>query len=161
MKRNGKPDATMARNGVTAQKLKHLELLLIEPWPIRVGAAQGLPVATPMNILVTNPASFIVQKLLIQKYRSVDKQAQDVLYIHDTIELFGPSLPTLKALWDTTIQPTLPTKVARHVTMLATETFSDVTDIIRSAARIPQDRTLSPERVRATCQLALSVMFQS
>ncbi len=161
VKRNGKPDATMTRNGVTAQKLKHLDLLLIEPWPIRVGSDQGLPTATPIDILVANPASFIVQKLLIQNYRSLDKQAQDILYIHDIIELFGTSLPTIKNLWDTSIRPTLPAKFARSVTMSAADTFADVSDVIRDAARIPQDRTLSPERLRATCQLALSVIFQS
>ena len=96
-----------------------------------------------------------MQKLLIQKDRSAAKRAQDVLYIHDTIELFGAALPTLKALWDNSIQPTLPAKTARNVIALSSETFSEVTDVIRDAARIPQDRTLSAERLRAACQLGL------
>ena len=34
----------------------------------------------------------MIQKFLIQKDRNMAKQAQDVLYIYDTIELFGACL---------------------------------------------------------------------
>jgi len=146
----------MTKAGVTAQKLRHLDLLLIEPWPITIGADQGVPLPKPTDVMVANPAAFIVQKLLIQKYRNAAKQAQDVLYIHDTIELFGGALPLLNGVWRTSLAPTLGSKSAQHVAKAADQIFSSVTDVIRDAVRIPQDRTISPERLRALCALALS-----
>jgi len=154
--RKGEPDATMTKAGVTAQKLRHLDLLLLEPWPIAIGADQGVPLPKPTNVLVANPAAFIVQKLLIQKYRNAAKQAQDVLYIHDTIELFGGALPTLHDLWKRSLAPSLGAKTAKRVTEEADKDFSSVTDVIREAVRIAQGRNLSPEQARATCQVAMA-----
>ena len=156
MKRNGEPDATVSTAGITAQKLRHLDILLINPWLIRVGPDQDVPLARPTDLKVASPASFIVQKLLIQRDRTPGKRAQDVLYIHDVLELFGAVLPTLKALWEEEVRPALPAKTARQIVELSRESFSSITDVIRNAARIPQDRTLSPERLRAACQLALT-----
>lgn len=153
--RKGEPDATITKAGVTAQKLRHLDLLLVEPWPIRIGTDQGVPLAKPTDVMVANPAAFIGQKLLIQKYRNPAKQAQDVLYIHDTIELFGGALPVLNDLWKTSLAKTLGAKTAKHVAEAADSTFSSVTDVIRGAARIPQDRKLAPERLRALCEVGL------
>lgn len=156
VKRNGEADATMTRGGVTAQKLRHLDLLLVEPWPIRIGVDQGVPLPKPIDVVVANPAAFIVQKLLIQKYRNAAKQAQDVLYIHDTLELFGGAIPTLSDLWMKALAPTLSAKTAKSVRQVADQIFASVTDVIREAVRIPQDRTISPERLRTFCELALS-----
>ena len=153
--KNGKVDATIAKGGVTAQKLRHLDLLLVEPWPIRIGPDQGVPLPQPIDVLVANPAAFIVQKLLIQKNRKTAKQAQDALYIHDTIELFGGALPVLNGLWKTSLAPTLGTKSAKRVGQVADLTFSSVTEIVRAAARIPQDRELPPERLRTLCEAGL------
>lgn len=153
--RTGEPDATMTKGGVTAQKLKHLDLLLIEPWPIRIGADQGISLATPIDVQVANPAAYIVQKLLIQKYRSLAKQAQDTLYIHDTIELFGGALPTLNELWRQSLAPALGPKTVKRVAEVSAKTFSSVTEAVREAVRIPQDRALTPERLRTLCQVGL------
>jgi hypothetical protein len=37
----------------------------------------------------------------------------------------------------------------------ATELFESVTDVIRDSARIPQDRTLQPENIRAASEYGL------
>lgn len=155
IKRNGEPDATMMKGGITAQKLRHLDLLLVEPWLIRIGADQGVPLPKPIDVLVANPAAFVVQKLLIQKYRKPSKQAQDVLYIHDTIELFGGALPTLHDLWKKSLAPSLGTKSAKRASEVADSTFGSVTDVLREAVRIPQDRQLPPERLRSLCEVGL------
>lgn len=159
VKRNGEVDATMLAAGITAQKLRHLGLLLIGPWTVTVGPEQGVPLTRPVKVLVANPTSFIVQKLLIQKDRSAAKRAQDVLYINDTLELFGNALPQLNVLWRGQVRPALSAKTARAVADTAGKTFSSVTDIIRDAVRIPQDRGLSPERLRAACEMALARIF--
>ncbi len=155
VKRNGEVDATMTAGGVTAQKLRHLDLLLIEPWRVWIGAEQGVPLPKPTDVLVVNPTAFIAQKLLIQKYRSPEKQAQDVLYIHDTIELFGASLTVLNTAWTKSLRPTLSAKTAKRVLEVSDSTFSSITDVIRDAVRIPQDRKLAPDRMRTLCQVGL------
>ena len=77
---------------MTAQKLRYLEILFIDPWTIRIGPDKGVPLPSTVDLHVANPASFIVQKLLIREVRTPAKRAQDVLYIHDTLELFAGAL---------------------------------------------------------------------
>ena len=154
-KRSRKPDATLSKAGITAQKLRHLEVLLVSPWIIRVGPAQGVPLPRAIDLLVANPVGFIAQRLLIQDDRPPAKRAQDLLYIHDVLELFGAALPKLKELWKAEVRPSLGDRTARKVVELSGRSFSSVTDTIRDAARIPRDRSLSPERLQAACKLAL------
>jgi predicted nucleotidyltransferase len=156
LKRRGVPDATVARAGVTAQKVRYLELLLVHPWTVRLGQAQGVPGATDLEVPVPNPASFIVQKLLIHSHRHPAKRAQDILYIHDTLELFGGSLDELRRLWREVVRPTMPARTAKRAETLARDLFGRVTDTIREAARIPQDRQMTPENVRRACDFGLS-----
>jgi hypothetical protein len=159
LKRNGQPDVTVAKAGVTAQKLRHLNLLLVHPWSVQLTREIGVPVNSPVNVMLPNPVTFIAQKLLIQKHRQPDKKAQDALYIHDTLELFGGELTVLKALWQKEIRPTLHDKTARTVEELQREHFRVVTDVIRNAARIPQDRVVTADRMRATCAYGLGEIF--
>ena len=51
-KRNGAPDATISKAGVTAQKLRYLELLLLAPWTVNVGADVGVPIESPLALFV-------------------------------------------------------------------------------------------------------------
>lgn len=159
IKRNGLRDVTMAKAGVTAQKLRYLDLLLVAPWNIGLTGQTGVPVRFTVHVMVPNPVSFIAQKLLIQKVRPSDKKAQDVLYIHDTLELFGNELPALRALWQEKVQSGLHEKTTRAVERLQREQFGMVTDVIRNAARIPQDRVLPPERLQAVCAYGLEKIF--
>lgn len=159
LKRNGKADVTIAKAGITAQKLRHLDLVLVSPWFVRLTKDIGLPVDAPADVMLPNPVSFIAQKLLIQKYRLSEKKAQDALYIHDTLELFGGELRDLSALWQEKIRPTLPDKTAKTVERLHREQFGAVTDVIRNAARIPQDRVLTPDRMQAACAYGLEEIF--
>lgn len=155
-KRDGTPDVRLHIAGVTAHKLRYLEILLIDPWVITVGPETGFPLQRTMDLQVVNPVSFIAQKLLIQKYRDTgSKRAQDILYIHDTLELFASALPDLRAIWVEKIRPVIGKATARKVEDILVASFSTVSDTIRDAARIPVDRTLTPERVTAFCEQAL------
>lgn len=151
MKR-GKRDATVSKAGITAQKLRYLDVLLIRPWSLRVGPESQVPIEADVDLFVPNATSFIVQKLLIHSGRPADKKAQDVLYIHDTLELFGGSLGELHRLWVEEVRPGIAKPWARKVEALAQELFAEVTDTIRDAARIPQDRRLAPEDVQRACE---------
>jgi hypothetical protein len=159
VKRDGTPDATLAKAGVTAQKLRHLDLLLIQTWTVRLDSTTGVPLAAPAEVRVANPVCFIAQKLLIRNERSSDKQAQDVLYIHDTLELFGSELESLRAEWREKIRPAALPKTAATVERLYREQFGAVNDVIRTAARIPQDRTLTPDRLQAACSYGLEAIL--
>lgn len=161
LKKDGTPDATFAKAGITAQKLRHLDLLLVSPWSVRLAPDIGVPVRQPLDVMLANPVSFIAQKLLIQKYRRPDKRPQDLLYIHDTLDLFGRELTTLRALWLDQIRPTLPQKTVKTVERLQSDQFGVVTDTIRNAARIPQDRTLTPDRLQGACAYGLEQIFGS
>ena len=150
MKR-GKRDATMSKAGITAQKLRYLDILLIKPSSVRVGPERQVPIEADVDLFVPNPTSFIVQKLLIHSDRPPVKKAQDVLYIHDTLELFGGSLVELRRLWVEEVRPSIAKPWAKKAEANARELFAEVTDTIRDAARIPQDRRLAPEDVQRAC----------
>jgi Nucleotidyltransferase len=154
MKR-GKRDATVRTAGIAAQKLRYLDLLLLKPWSVRIGLEREVPIAADEELFVANPTSFIVQKLLIHSDRRPHKKAQDILYIHDTLELFGGSLGELRRLWLEDVRPAMPSKTARRSEAVARELFAEVTDTIREAARIPQDRQLAPENVQRACAYGL------
>jgi hypothetical protein len=158
-RRTGEPDATVARAGVTAQKLRYLDLLLIETITVTLKPGAELPMSAPARVRLPNPVTFVAQRLLIQSDRSPEKRRQDLLYIHDTIDLFAPNLGVLGQMWSETVRPAMPDRTARKIKERAREVFAGVTDTIREAARIPQDRNLHPEEFRGLCEVGLTVIF--
>lgn len=157
-RRNGKPDATILKAGIVAQKIRHLDILLVDPWVITLDSQKGVPLPSRTDILVAHPLCFMVQKFLIQNDRPTAKRAQDILYVYDTIELFGALLPELRAQWVDRIQPALG-KSSDIVRERVQATFAQVNDLTRAAAQIPTDRVLSAERIQATCAYAFSIML--
>jgi hypothetical protein len=82
-----------------------------------------------------------------------------VLYVHDTLLLFASHLDDLREIWREDVRPSLPPRTATRVERLARERFREVDDVIRTAARIQQDRALRPERVLAACTAGLEEIF--
>lgn len=140
--------------------MRYLELLLVSPWRVQFGPTTGMPLVADLQVRVPNPTSFIVQRLLIHTDRPGRKKAQDVLYIHDTLELFGASLAELQRLWLDEVRPAMPAKTTRRVHTIARELFAEVTDTIREAARVPQDRRLAPENVQRACEYGLGEILR-
>jgi hypothetical protein len=159
LKRSGREDATVVKAGVTAQKLRHLGILLEQPWTVRLDATGDVPLATPADVLLANPVCFVAQKLLIKKLRKPEKQAQDALYVHDTLDLFASKRDELRRFWLQEIRPTLPRKTVGEIERLHHEQFGEVTDVIRRAARIPVGRSLTPELMQAACAYGLQEIF--
>jgi len=151
---------TVLKAGITAQKLRHLDLLLEAPWRVSI-EAEAMPITRSVDLLVPNTVSFVVQKLLIHKRRDAQKKAQDILYVHDTLELFGALLGQLRTVWKDEVRPRIPARTAHRAMVIADELFNGVTDVIREAARMPQDRRLQPEGVRAAIQLGLEQVLGS
>ncbi|GAA4017722.1 GSU2403 family nucleotidyltransferase fold protein [Actimicrobium antarcticum] len=171
-KRRPKPDVTMtttdvtARNatmtmaGISAQQIRYLDILLVDPWLITLSPQIGIPVPASMDVQVANPLCYMVQKFLIQSDRPAAKQAQDVLYIYDTIELFGALLDEFHEAWESRICPALGKKLSKTVLRSSEKSFSNINDVIRAAARIPQDRRLSSQQIQQTCQMAFETILQ-
>lgn len=157
-RRSGEPLATVARAGVTAQRLRHLDLLLESPWQVSLGAEWGLDPDTCVRI--PNPASFIAQRLLIHDQRPPAKKAQDILYIHDTLDLFGGQFDALGRLWRDALAHTLHPRQQRELLQAIDTIFGRLDDRIRDAAAIPADRQLDPERMRQMCRMALGDMLE-
>ncbi len=161
IKRTGEYDATMLAGGISAQKIRHLDILLIDPWMVSVGPMNGVPLDEPVDLQVANPLCFMVQKFLIKKHRTINKHRQDLLYVFDTIQLFGHMLSQFKESWERVIVPSLDNSAVETVAQECAESFDTVTDAIRDAARIPQDRRVDPEELRATCQYAFQQILGS
>jgi hypothetical protein len=161
LRRDGSADVTVKKAGITAQKLRDLDLLLTSPWSVNVSSEVGVPVQQSVAVRIANPVSFIAQKLLIHGRRKPDKRPQDALYIHDTLELFGRELSALRLIWQEQVSPGVPRKTAKAIDRLRREQFAAVTDVHRTAARIPQDRALTPDRLQAACAYGLDEVFGS
>ncbi|MBJ6982001.1 GSU2403 family nucleotidyltransferase fold protein [Luteimonas sp. MC1572] len=156
--REGVALATEQQAGVTAQRLRYLDLLFLSPWSVSLGEDWG--VAPPLQIQIPNPVVFIAQKLLIHTDRAPGKQSQDLLYIHDTLELFAPELDRLHDIWRNDTRPRMDAAWVTRVLRARDDMFGVLNDRIRDAARIPQDRDLDPERMRAMCLEALGEMLE-
>ncbi len=161
VKRGGRRDVTARVSGVSAQKLRHLDLMLQAPWDVVITPALGYPTPDARRILVPNPAAFLVQKILIHDKRNRDQRAKDILYIHDTIETFGANLPRIREQWQTNVRSALHAKAARQVERAAEEYFHEVDDTIREAARIAAGRNLTPKMVRELCAFAWQQIFKA
>ena len=104
--RRGERKATKRIAGVVSQQLRYLELLLQAPWRIDLDQSNGsLP--GRRRVRVANPTGFMAHKVLVHKGRSRAKFAKDILYIHDTLEIFGARLGDLNREWHEQVRPRL------------------------------------------------------
>jgi hypothetical protein len=160
-RRDGAPDVTVKIGRVTAQKLRHLDLLLHQPWTIRLDRGNGYPFHQPTDVLVPNAAAYIAQKILIHGKRRPEERARDVLYIHDTIETFGRSLEQLQALWREHVRTSLSRRAVQALEAGPASMFGKVSDVIRNAAIQARQsgRTLSPESLRLAGDAGLTAIF--
>lgn len=110
-------------------------------------------------VKVANPASFIAQKILIQGERPSEDRAKDILYVHDTLQLFGSRLAELKQEWATSVSQRLQTRQRSALARAPQSIFGEVTDDIRRAARIAGPRAPSPEAIREACLYGLEQLM--
>jgi len=157
----GKPTATLSVAGVNSQKLRYLEMLLNAPWRVTLENSSGFLVKRPTVVQIPNAAAYLAQKLLIHDRRKRKERAKDAMYIHDTIQTFGRSLPRLRHEWAENDRTILSGKEAARVTNSVGEVFGAVTDTIRNAAieAAATGRSVIPEDLRAVCYLGLTQIF--
>src|SRR5215472_1239772 len=100
--RRGRRKATKEVGGISSQLLRYIEILMLSPWKVELDKENGYPFSARRNVRIANPASFLVQKILIHRKRNYKDRAKDLLYIHDTIEDFSESLEELQTIIRTT-----------------------------------------------------------
>ena len=90
-KRDGTLDRILRFSGIHAERLPHVDVLLHQPWLTDVSGE-----SPAVRLWVVNPVAYLVQKLLVFEQRR-DKRAKDLLYVFDTLAIFGDSLADLGA----------------------------------------------------------------
>ncbi len=148
--RGGDRDVTTPIVGVSAQKLRHLEVLLISPWTVTLPAS-----AAVRSVLIANPVSYLAQKLLISAKRTPAARAKDILYIHDTLSLFARSLTELHDIWINGVTTAIGARTAAQVRGNRDRLFTHVTDAIRHAVTMAPGKGLTPDGVLEVCREGL------
>jgi hypothetical protein len=157
--RRGTRKATQEVGGISSQQLRYVDLLLLRPWTVELGQGTGYPFEPAKHVQVANPTSFLAQKLLIQRERDRRDRAKDVLYIHDTIEMFSGSLEGLREVYTREIRNRLHRKSVNELKSAADAIFGRVSDTIREAARMATGRKLYEEAMIETCRAGLKEIF--
>jgi hypothetical protein len=157
--RQGKRKSTKEVGGVSSQLLRYIEILLISPWQIELGEENGYALSPKRAIQIANPASFLAQKILIHPQRDYKDRAKDLLYVHDTIEVFSETLDELQKLFRERVAPKLYPRRVAELEGAADALFRKVDDTIREAAFMAAGRRLSPERLAETAQAGLKELF--
>ena len=57
VKRGGRRNATLSRAGITAQRMRYLDLLLVSPWRVQVRPTAGMAPMADLQVRVPNPTS--------------------------------------------------------------------------------------------------------
>ncbi len=152
--RRGDPKDTVTIAGVTAQRLRHLGLLLVAPWNILLQPSTA-PVEKAVAVRVPNPVSFIVQKLLILDNREKGDRAKDILYIHDTLLMFGDAKGEFKRLWAESVSPSLHPTTRSSLVRLLDKHLAPAGEAVFEAARIARETGRpappNPDQIRAVC----------
>jgi hypothetical protein len=155
-KRNQESKSTMRVAGVVSQSLRHVDLLLRSPWLVHLDKTTEFPKSGSAAVQIANPVTFIAQKLLIYAKRPSGDQAKDILYIHDTIEIFGGSLERLRDEWHNNVRKHLPGKIILSINRTVKTLFQEVNDPIREAAIMAVGRRLSPSQIVDVCRIGLT-----
>lgn len=157
--RSGKRKATQKVSGVSSQQLRYIEILMIAPWRIELGKENGYPFTPAKKIQVANPTSFLAQKILIHQERDYKDRAKDLLYVHDTIEVFSEHIGELREIYTKEIQPRVHRNRATDLSKAPDGLFGKVNDTIREAALMATGRKLTAEALAETSRAGLKELF--
>ena len=152
--RENRRKATLQVAGATSQQLRHVDLLLIRPWTVALRGA-----TFSGRVQVANPAGFVVQKLLTLAGRNADDRARDLLYVHDTLQLFGSRLSELRSEWHSHLVPQISRRRLKALARSLPTLYAEVSDDIRRAARIAFERRLAPEAIREAFDIGLEQLL--
>jgi len=110
-------------------------------------------------VQIANPTSFLAQKILIHEEREPRDRAKDLLYIHDTVEVFSENLGELQKVFEQEVAPKLHPRKRAEVEGAAEKVFGRVDDTIREATVMAVGRKLTAERLAEASQAGLKEIF--
>jgi hypothetical protein len=157
--RHGKRKATMEVGGVSFQLLRYIEILLVSPWRVDLSMESGFPLTPKRTVQIANPASFLAQKILIHDERGHNDKAKDLLYMHDTVDVFSEVLEELRQIFRKDIVPRLHPRRVAELEQAADRLFGKVDDPIREASLMSNGRTVNPQRLAETARAGLKEIF--
>jgi hypothetical protein len=158
--RSGKRKATRKVGGVSSQQLRYIDILMVSPWKIALGKDNGYPFTVTKEILVANPSTFMAQKILIHHERSYRDRAKDLLYLHDTVDVFSEHLEELREIYSKEVRPRLHARRVSELTQAGEGLYGKVNDTIREAALMATGRRLSAEALAETGRAGLNEIFK-
>ena len=160
-KRSGARDVTCEIAGVSAQKLRYLDILLVAPISVELQPSERFPLSERALVRLPNPASYIAQKLLIHGKRTRAGKAKDIAYLFDAVEIFGEGLASFGTTWIDEVEPTLHANARKRLARAGDDLFGAVTDDIREAAAVLGDagRSVEAETIRSVCREGLRRIF--
>ena len=121
-------------SGVSAQTIRGLELLLVEPWSIALSDPERTA-ASPLEIRIPNPISFAAHKLLIARKRPEKaKRDKDVLYAYDTLSIFAGQDAVL-AQCGVSVRAGFSRDQLKHITSILTD-MTSATDAVQGAVQV-------------------------
>jgi hypothetical protein len=133
--------ATKEVGGVSSRLLRYIEILLISPWQVELSEENGYALSPKRTVQIANPASFLAQKILIHPQRDYKDRAKDLLYMHDTIEVFSECLDELQKLFWDDVAPKLHARRVAELEAAPAALFRKVDDTIREASLMAADES--------------------
>ena len=101
--RGGKKNPSVPlQDGLMAQPLRYLEVLLINPWQVNLAEANlaaDLPEGE-LRVRIPNPAAYVVQKMLIRSRRDTDSRRKDCYYIYEIAVTFRRAIERVRSEFD-------------------------------------------------------------
>lgn len=161
--RAGQPNDLLAASGITAQKLRFVDLLLFEPWQLPLTNQHGFDVGLQeLRVQVANPASYLAQKVLTLNRRvNRAKRPKDALYIHDTLSMFASSFALLRDQAAKVLRA-LPAKTQREFAELCASLFMNKSLMVSAAAIAAATGRAHPpsaDTIEAVCTVGLEAIF--
>ena len=157
--RHGNRKATLEVGGISSQLLRYIEILLISPWRVELSEETGFPLSPKRIVQIANPASLLAQKILIHEQRDYKDRAKDLLYMHDTVEVFSENLEELRDIFRKDIVPHLHPRRVAELEQAGDRLFGKMDDTIREASLMATGRSLPPERLAETARAGLAEIF--
>jgi hypothetical protein len=155
--RKGNSKEVLEVAGITAEQLRFVYPLLARPWS--PSPLPGFPVLG--RVRVANPVTYLFQKLLVNASRLPPKDANDLIYIVDTVDVFGDHLDALQAEWRAVVAAgTVPAGHAKRF-HAAVAALSRPGDVHRRAAIVAGaiGRPRSAEELAAVVALLAAHVF--
>lgn len=161
--RHGAPRNVAIVAGAAAARLRFVDLLLVDPWELRLPCADVFQAALPsLSVRVASPAAYLAQKALsLPRRRDGAKKANDMLHLSDTLTLFGAHLAELREPASHVLAH-LRRTTRRELSKLCANLWSDAA-LLQEAAAIAEKSGRpappTPERISTICRFGLRAVL--